>query len=107
MPCNIQARLRLSPSMWASFGSFRSVTIPGSSQSAEPLTGMRGQESRKPGREFRRRQDATHQVAFRKTRRKKVLARRFVGLGAGGIGQVVTAAALIDQRPHRVVAGHD
>ena len=35
MPRNIQARLRLRPSMWASFGSLRSVTMPGASHSAD------------------------------------------------------------------------
>ncbi len=50
MPSSIQARLKLSPSMWASFGSARSVTTAGASQVESALPGIPGRnpDSQRP-----------------------------------------------------------
>ena len=98
MPSSIQARLRLSPSRWASLGSVGSVTMPGASQPARAVAGQAGQEGLEPARELGGRQHAPHEVGLAEAGREEVLARGLVGERAVAVGAVEVAAARDDER---------
>ncbi len=64
------------------------------------------QEAREPGRKFSARQHPAHEVRFRQAGRQEILARRLVIERAVLVGQVVAAAALVDERQHGSVPRH-
>ena len=91
--------------MCASFGSLRSVTMPGGSQSAEASSRNDRQELAQPACVVRRRENPSHEIRFGQAGRQEVLAGRFVREGAGHVAQVEEARTILDQPTHVRVAG--